>query len=211
MSSRKNLLEAFSAKEPPAGGSRSGSGPTFSGSSSSGGRGVPRSVLIGFGLCLAFALGFAIGRGGRPVTEAKEAELEAPAPAPRTSSQPRSFQSRPEAGAEASEKPTPARLEDSALYVAENKYTLVVEAYSKTSPDFAWATHDHLKEEGFDVFPPVASGNLLLVLVGAAPRSADLADIEARVRKLERDGKREYDDAYRQPIDKLISRNLPKD
>jgi hypothetical protein len=160
------------------------------------------------GLSLAFALGFAVGRGSPKVAEAGDAPAEMGTPAPRPSAQPRSFQ--PREGAEKGPAATPARIEDSPLYDPDNQYTLVVEAYSKTSPDFAWATHDHLAEEGFDVFPPVASGNLLLVLVGAAPKSADLADVEARVRKLERDGKKEYDDAYRQPIDKLISRNIDK-
>lgn len=206
--SRKNLLEAFSAKEAPSGAAGSGSTPTLPFSAAPSGGGGRRALLVLFGLCLAFAFGFAVGRGGRSDAQAKESADEESAPAPRAVSQPRNFQPRA-----ASETPPGAapRLEDSALFDAENQFTIVVEAYSKTTPDYAWATHDHLKEEGFAVFPPVASGNLLLVLVGAAPSRADLADTEARLHKLERDGKREYDDAYRQPIDKLIPRNHEKD
>jgi len=209
MSSRKNMLEAFSTPEPPQGAAPSGRAAGLTSTARDVSGGGRRALFVAVGLCLAFALGYAVGRGSPPVAEAREEPPE-PAPAPRPSAQPRSFQPRA-SGAEPAAGASAQRIEDSALYDAANKYTLVVEAYSKTSPDFAWATHDHLKEEGLDVFPPVASGNLLLVLVGAAPRSADLAEVEARVRKLERDGKKEYDDAYRQPIDKLISRNLEKD
>lgn len=204
--SRQNLLEAFSTRDTPQGAPPSEPTSGF-GAGRGGGGGARRMLFALVGLSLAFALGYAVGRGSPKAAEAKGPEQELAAPAARPATQPRSFQPRE---GEQGKGAAPARIEDSPLYDPANQYTLVVEAYSKTSPDFAWATHDHLAEEGFEVFPPVASGNLLLVLVGAAPNKADLADTETRVRKLERDGKREYDDAYRQPIDKLISRNLDK-
>ena len=207
MSRHRNLLEAFSTQETPKGAPPSGPTSSRPTGARGGGGGARRMLFTLVGLSLAFALGYAVGRGSPAVAEAKDPVEEGSAPATRPTSQPRSFQ--PREGGEQAPAAT-LRIEDSPLYDPKNQYTVIVGAYSKTSPDFAWATHDHLAEEGFDVFPPVASGNLLLVLVGAAPSKADLADVEARVRKLERDGKKPYDDAYRQPIDKLNLRNLDK-
>jgi hypothetical protein len=199
---RQNLLEAFTTKDPSQGAPPSR--PTGGFGARGGAGGARRMLFLLVGLSLSFALGYAVGRGSPKVAEAKDPGSEQTTPPSRPATQKRSFQAREGAA------PANARIEDSALFDPKNQYTVVAGAYSKTSPDFAWATHDHLAEEGFDVFPPVASGNLLLILVGAAPSRADLADVEARVEKLERDGKKPYDDAYRQPIDQLISRNLDK-
>ena len=101
------------------------------------------------------------------------------------------------------EKP---RIEDSPLFDSANHYTIVVQTYNQSSSDHAWATFEHLRAEGFSVFPPVVKDEYLLILVGAAPRSNDLAPIEERIRELLRDGEPAYHDAYRVKIDDYIDR-----
>lgn len=214
MSGKKNLLEAFQSREPSgSGGSAAPVTPQlpFEGRAV-GSAGARRGLVLLVLLTLTFAFGYALGRRSAPEARAAGDEVEAPrAPTPRPVAQPRSFDQRSQTGATPATTPATTRIEDSPLFDPANQYTIVVEAYSKSKTDLAWATHDHLLEEGLAVFPPVASGNLLIVLVGSAPRGADLEDLLARVRRLERDGKKEYDDAYLSTIDKLISRNLEKD
>lgn len=226
---RKNLLEAFkksdAAGAPPAGAAPSGSastgassrgvpaGPLFERpvSASAGSTGQPARALVGVGLVLAFALGFALGRGTGGESRAEEkAASDAPPRRPPVS-QPRAFQERPapsDAPTGATETPARSRrLEESPLFDTANVYTVVVVAYSNTSEDLAWATYEHLHDQGLAVFPPVASKNLILVLVGAAPTSGELAKTEASVRALQRDGKKPYETAYRARIDALIPRS----
>ena len=214
---RKNLLEAFQRSQPSA-----GSTPATPGASEGAGlplfdaltppRGRPAFLVGGplalVALVLVFALGYALGRAHR--TEA-QAEEPARAPIP-PQSQPRAFQERP-----SSQKPTgapavePERIQDSALFDPANQYTVIVASYTKgkgdANKDLAWATYEHLKEEGLPVFRPVESGNLLIVLAGAAPTRAELESVETKVRALVRDGEKPYFDAYRNSIDKLIPRS----
>ncbi|HEX6884744.1 MAG TPA: hypothetical protein VF530_15320 [Planctomycetota bacterium] len=223
MARRKNLLEAFQRSSPSAAGSASASGepaapaPLFDAPPS-----APRGPGYAFGwplalvaVVLAFALGYALGRG-----QGREARAEEPPPAlVAPSNQPRAFQERvPAAGAEApaaAGPAAPARIQDSALFDPANLYTVIVASYTKgknnANQDLAWATYQHLLEAGVTVFPPVESGNLLVVLAGAAPRKQDLEATEARVRALVRDGEKPYFDAYRVQIDKLIPRTKPAD
>lgn len=213
MSGKKNLLEAFQRRETATPGSPPApAAPTlpFEGRAV-GSAGARRGLFLLVLLALTFAFGYALGRRSAPEARAAGDEQEAPVkPTPRPSAQPRSFDAR-QGGPAPAAAGTSTRIEDSALFAPANQYTIVAGAYSKAKTDYAWATHDHLLEEGLAVFPPVASGNLLIVLVGAAPRGADLEEMLARVKRLERDGKKVYDDAYVHPIDKLISRNLTKD
>jgi len=215
MSGKKNMLEAFSSREPSAGAPQAPPPPRmpFEGRAV-GSAGARRGLALVFVLVLTFALGYALGRRGAPEAQAGEDELVEPRkPMPRPLPQARSFDARTQEGKPNAPVASPGstRIEESPLFDPANQYTIVVSAYSKSKTDLAWATHDHLLEEGLAVFPPVASGNLLIVLVGSAPRKADLEDLLARVHRLERDGVKVYDDAYPQSIDKLISRNSQKD
>lgn len=215
MSGKKNMLEAFSSHPPSASGAPaapSTPGLPFEGRPV-GSSGPWRGLAALVALILTFALGYALGRRGAPEAKAGGDELETPKPLARPIPQPRSFDARTGEGSGGAPSAAPAatRIEESPLFDPQNQYTIVVSAYAKTKTDLAWATHDHLLEEGLPVFPPVASGNLLIVLVGTAPGRADLGDLLDRVHRLERDGKKPYDDAYVNPIDKLISRNLEKD
>lgn len=216
MSGKKNMLEAFSSRPSSASGAPAAPptpGLPFEGRAV-GSSGLGRGLAALVALILTFALGYALGRRGAPEAKAGGDELETPQkPLARPTPQPRSFDARTGEGRGGAPSAAPAatRIEESPLFDPQNQYTIVVSAYAKTKTDAAWATHDHLLEEGLPVFPPVASGNLLIVLVGTAPGRADLGDLLARVKQLERDGKKPYDDAYVNPIDKLISRNLEKD
>ncbi len=231
---RKNLLEAFkksdaagaaSASGPssglplsqtPAPPPRAAPGPLFEGTGarSAGVGRQPAPALIGIGLVFAFVAGFLVGRGTEGEAQAEESEQSTAGlvtdPAPRRgppATQPRAFQERPN-GAEAAES-APAqsqRLEDSELFDVANTWTVVVAAYSNTNQDLAWATFEHLRDLGLPVFPPVASKNLILVVVGAAPTSGELAKTESTVQALTRDGKKPYETAYRGRIDALIPR-----
>jgi hypothetical protein len=172
-------------------------------------------ALGAIGLVLAFVLGFVVGRNTQG-----EAQAEEPTPAeggirPRPTSQPRAFQERPAAPAGGVATPSggapPAsgerRIEDSALFEPANVWTVIVASYTKSNQDLAWATYEHLKDARLPVFPPVESRNLVVVLAGAAPTSAELEKIETAVKALARDGrKKDYADAYRARIDTLIPR-----
>lgn len=212
MSGKKNLLEAFQSRESSGPAAPAAPRLPFEGRAV-GSAGARRGLVLLVLLLVTFALGYALGRRGAPEAQAGKAEVEAPRkPTPGPVPQTRSFGQRdPTAQGAAPVSSGSTRIEDSALFDPANQYTIVAGAYSKTKTDYAWATHDHLLEEGLAVFPPVASGNLLIVLVGTASNKAGLEELLARVKRLERDGKKVYDDAYVHPIDKLISRNLTKD
>jgi hypothetical protein len=227
---RKNLLEAFKHSDESPGGtpapvgsgtppkvaapaptpglpaSRGGAGPARSGRS----LGIPLALI---GVALAFALGYLAGRRAPA-----QASASAPDPAALQSAvapsgalappatQPRAFQAPVDAADAAADEP-PRSIEESALFDPRNLYTVAVASYGKNHPDLAWATYEHLKEAGLEVFPPIESGNMLALFVGATPTLADLADTEAAIKKLTRDGKKAaYGDAYRARIDKLIPR-----
>jgi hypothetical protein len=216
MSRKKNLLEAFSRSDapgaPPAGAGVPSAPPVsgatlFDGVSTRTGSGLrPAWALAVIGLVVSFVLGYVTGRGASG--EAKAAGGEgAPAPsAPRVppANQPRAFQERllPAADAPKEEQ----RLEDSPLFDPANLHSVVVAAYSKSNQDLAWATYQHVHEAGLPVFPPVASRNLVVVLVGAAPTESELYKTRDAVRALLRDGKKAYADAYVTRIDPLIPR-----
>jgi hypothetical protein len=222
MARRKNLLEAFQRSEANAGEvPASASPPTtlFDLPSGRGGRSLASSgwPLAVVAVVLAFALGYVLGRGSQP------AEVHAePAPlvhAPPLN-QPRAFQERPpsaDASRPATTGEAPKSLEESPLFDPANLYTVIVASYTKgktsetqeKNRDLAWATYKHLKEEGLQVFPPVESGNLLVVLVGAASTRAALEGTVTQVRGLVRDGKKNYDTAYSVRIDQLIPRTQP--
>lgn len=223
---RKNLLEAFkksdAAGAPPSGAPPARSvppGPLFERpvSASAGSTGRPARALVVVALVLSFTLGFALGRGTGGETRAEETGPASSPPRRPPATQPRAFQERPapsDALAGAAAKPAAPgsrRLEESALFDTANVYTVVVVAYSNTSEDLAWATYEHLHDQGLPVFPPVASKNLILVLVGAAPTSSELAKTEASVKALQRDGKKPYESAYRARIDALIPRTPKKE
>lgn len=226
---RKNLLEAFKKSDAPgaaAGPPVAGSGPPQAAPFQSmvaapRARAGQRKDLVwavgAVAVVLSFVLGFLVGRN----TPA-EARAEEPAPladGPRPANQPRSFQERPASPLATSPKSAaeaPAassasgdtRIEDSALFDPANLWTVIVASYSKSNQDLAWATHEHLRDARLPVFPPVESRNLVVVLAGAAPTSAELARIETAVKALSRDGKKkDYADAYCARIDTLIPRS----
>lgn len=228
MSRKKNLLEAFKRSDAPSAGPglppSSPAAPVARGLFEDSGQGPGRGrrpspvwALLAAGVVLAFVLGYALGRGANPEARAGEAESPAALRTPHTppASQARSFQERPSettpaARTGAADPAEPGRLEDSPLFAPENLHTVVVAAYSNANQDLAWATYEHLREEGLTVFPPVASRNLVLVLAGAAPSTAELAKTLTSVRAALRNGKAEYDDAYLARIDTLIPRPKTK-
>ena len=222
---RKNLLEAFKKSEAPTPAPApaapqhspvpaQSSAPLFDSAPVSSAR--PRKdvtrALVLVGLVLSFVIGFLVGRSTPP----GEARAEKPAalnPEPRPVNQPRAFQERPPASTAPAATPvaeTPAgekRIEDSALFDPANLQTVVVASYTKSNQDLAWATYYHLQDAKLPVFPPVESRNLVVVLAGAAPTSAELQKTLASVQALSRDGKKkDYSDAYCARIDTLIPR-----
>jgi hypothetical protein len=229
---KKNLLEAFRrtdassppAGPPPAGGSSGPPASLFEGTPAPArarsGRSRDAAWALGaIGLVLAFVLGFVVGRNTQG-----EARAEVHAPAddglrPRPTSQPRSFQERPPAGpgeaVPGGGAPAPGaerRIEDSPLFDPANVWTVIVASYTKSNQDLAWATYEHLRDARLPVFPPVESRNLVVVLAGAAPTSAELEKTETAVKALARDGrKKDYPDAYRARIDTLIPREKNKE
>jgi len=224
MSRKKNLLEAFSRSDapsaPPAGAGVPSTPSPASGASlfdavpARSGSGLrPAWALAVIGLVVAFVLGYLTGRGSTGEAQAAGGE-GAPAPsAPRVppANQPRAFQERTfQEGTSPAEdgaaKPEDQRLEDSPLFDPANLHSVVVAAYSKSNQDLAWATYQHVHEAGLPVFPPVASRNLVVVLVGAAPTESALLETRNAVRALLRDGKKAYADAYVTRIDPLIPR-----
>jgi hypothetical protein len=95
-----------------------------------------------------------------------------------------------------------------ALADPRNKYTIVAIAVTPANVDSAWANHDHLAAQGMPVFPPFAAPNgMLTVVVGAAPKESDLADVQSRLKRLSGpEGKgRPYEGAYSYPIRKLTN------
>jgi len=170
-------------------------------------------------LAVTFALGFVVGKGSSRAAEAAEnpaaSGKSSLAASPLESRRPGTAPGAPseaDAPGRATATPVPAgdatpRIEESPLFDPQNLWTVVVAAYSNSSEDLAWATYEHLSDQELSVFPPIQSGKVLIVLVGAAPTSAELADTEAAVRALVRDGQKAYDTAYRARIDKLIPRS----
>jgi len=104
-----------------------------------------------------------------------------------------------------------AAQNSSPLLDPSNVWTVVVITYSRSASaaeELAWATHDHLLEEGIPVFTPVEIGNKIVVLAGAAPRSSELNTLEERIGSLARDGRSNiYTGAYAERIEKFIDRN----
>jgi len=226
---RKNLLEAFKqsdassapARPPSREASAVPPSPLLAGPATPARAPAQRGreamwALSAIGLVVAFVLGFVLGRNTRGEARAEEPVPTGDADRSRPTNQPRSFQERPPANPGANAAPvagtTPppdaeARIQDSPLFDPANLYTVVVASYTKSNQDLAWATHQHLKDAKLPVFPPVESRNLVVVLAGAAPTSAELEKVEASVKALARDGqKKDYSDAYRARIDTLIPR-----
>jgi hypothetical protein len=216
-SRRKNLLEAFKRSDapgaPPPAPPREPPPTTVGDLFGQAGARPPRAggrpawLLPLVGMALTFVLGFLIGRGAPRAARAGEGEAPAgePPPLARPANQPRSFQRQP-AATDAPKAAGEPRIEESALFDARNAWTVIVASYSLSNKDLAWATYQHLRDAELAVFPPVESRNLVVVLVGAAPTAAALADTEAAVRALVREGKKAYADAYAARIDTLIPR-----
>ncbi len=223
----KNLLEAFrksDAPSAPAPVSRAGS-PAPQAAPFQSMVPAPRTragrrndlvwALAVVGVVLVFVLGFVVGRNTRGEARAEELAPPEDAPRPRPANQPRSFQKDPSSASSDETSVSGAvapsngetRIEDSALFDPANLWTVIVASYTKSNQDLAWATHEHLRDAKLPVFPPVESRNLVVVLAGAAPTSAELAKVEAAVKALARDGKKkDYADAYSARIDTLIPR-----
>ncbi len=162
---------------------------------------LPWIALIG----IAFVIGIVIGRVGNGVEAAGETERQADVGPSVTPAR------REPAGQAALDTPIrpPAASGalESTLYDPKNQYTVVVATYPENAEDYAWATYDHLREQGLAVFAPLGVGDKIVVLVGAAPRSSDLAELEEKIEGLSRDkSPRAYGDAYRERIDDLIRR-----
>ncbi|MAB81220.1 MAG: hypothetical protein CMJ89_17885 [Planctomycetes bacterium] len=179
---------------------------------------IPPGLLFAAGAGVLVAVGIAIGRASGSDVAAAEAGGEGPqientqgerpgGPGRAPADEPRNMGTRGTRDTlDADRSHASVKIEDSPLFDTDNLYTIVVQTYTHSSADHAWATFEHLRAEGFSVFPPVVKDEFLLILVGAAPRSRELAPIEATLRELERDGESPYHDAYRVPIDNYIER-----
>ncbi len=194
---------------------------------------IPPALLLAAGAGVVLAFGVVIGRASRPEVEAAGSDgditelsgerhndpnlggglrregsgiVPAGSGAPGPGMQaPRNMGTRGTRDTlDADEKTT--KIEDSPLFDSANLYTIIVQTYTHSNSDHAWATFEHLRSEGFSVFPPVVKDEYLLILVGAAPRGKDLLPVEERIRTLLRDGEYAYHDAYRVPIDNYIER-----
>jgi len=98
--------------------------------------------------------------------------------------------------------PTIAALQDPA-----NQHTIVAVTYGGSQDDSARATMRYFRDLGLPASPPVKSGSYLLVLVGASPTKAGLADLLRRVQGAEdQHGAKPFKDAYLTEIDKLVQR-----
>ncbi len=162
---------------------------------------LPWLALIG----VAFVIGIVVGRRGNGV----EAAATEPTADVGPSDSPARKEPASQAALESPPAPAPGATggPESALYDPKNQYTVVVATYPQTAEDYAWATYDHLREQRVAVFAPLGVGDKIVVLVGAAPRSSDLAALEEKIEGLSRDGNpRAYGDAYRERIDDLIRR-----
>jgi hypothetical protein len=172
-------------------------------------RWLPWAVLVG----LAFLFGVVIGRGSSD-DEVEAAPAQEPSAEPGASTPPPVASPAPRASAPPASAPPAraakpggqARIQDSALFDPANLYTVVVATYDQQHDDLAWATVEHLRSQGLEPFPPVAWRDKILVLVGAAPRAAELEATASRLRGLARDGGKPYHDAYQARIDSLIER-----
>ena len=216
---QKNLLEAFRsaggapqppppkpppAKPPPP---RPPAPPAASGAPRRAPAWLPWAAAIG----VAFVLGVVVGRSAARVSEAAPSDggsaadsagLVAPVQHEGAEG------ARPGGTAEAPAQPAAGRGEDALLDPA-NQYTVIAAVYGRGKTDFAWATHDQMKDAGLPVFTPWQRERDILVLVGAAPTREGLRELEGRLRALDGwDGAKDaYADAYIDKIDKLILRD----
>ena len=221
---KKNLLEAFrhagdsgssepfaprpSGNDPPA--------PTAYVPSA-----APAWLPWGIAVVVAFVLGLAVGRGSVGEAEAGGSEDADPAGTARERDGAGTGGTRgtnsgtgliPRDGGRLSGRGTgpedPAARTRTALDDPANQYTLVAATYGKSRLEYAWRNVDYLKSKGLPVFDPVDQKRYIVVLVGAGPDRASLADLERRVQALDGpDGERRpYADAYPYRIDKLLDR-----
>jgi hypothetical protein len=208
---RKNLLEAFrDAGSKPSQEPEPAAGPFAQGAAPARAR-VPRAPRARLpvwlpwacGVALAFVLGVAIGRKSASLAaEPSRTDEEEPA---RSETEARLDPER--AARPASSEPIAAQTPD-ALQDPANRYTIVVAAYDLSSQAFAFSTQDQLADLGLPVWPVAQRGKHYIVLVGAAPDSKDLAELQRRVASLaDWNGKpNAYADAYVARIDDLIDR-----
>lgn len=97
----------------------------------------------------------------------------------------------------------------SGLYDPANRLTVVCITYGNNRDREIQAAGvvRHLRELGIPAHDPVARGDKILVLVGAAPRAQDLDALAVRVRSQpDPSGQYGFRDAYIERIDDLISR-----
>lgn len=170
-------------------------------------------VLVALGLTLAFLAGratvsrVAAKEGGSPAaTESEHARASLPTPDLETA--PGGDEGgRPEQ--ELSQEPSsPA---ERALLDPENRYTIKLVEYGSGDRDaeLAWEAFDYLEEQGLPA-AILGRGKRLFIVLGAAPRSADLDDLVEIAKTMNgpppRSKKAEFFDAYVDKIDKFIDR-----
>ncbi len=212
---QKNLLEAFrtagGTPKPPDAKPPADKGPTREpprpprppAPAGGGAWRAPRWLPMAAALGIAFVLGVLLGRGARGVSKAAPGGAE-PAPG----APPETAPAEVGRGAAVPQAPAADAHTESALLDPANQYTVIAATYGRTRSDFAWATHDQMKDLGLPVFTPWQRERDILVLVGAAATKEGLREVEARLRRLDGwDGAKDaYADAYIDRIDKLIVR-----
>ena len=217
--SRENMLEAFkdakgkpgSVGGPFVGGSAQPSAPARERAPRD--RGARLFVVAFAALGLSFVLGVLVGRGTAPAAggEVQAALGDAGPPAGGGG-----WLAPDDGGAADAETPSAATGEPappsdgtSALFDPRNKYTVVAISYTQKNEAIAWENYDHLRAQGLPAIQPFATPNgMLVVVVGAAPKESDLADLKGRLQRLTGpSGKgRPYEKAYTHPIRKLTQK-----
>ena len=74
---------------------------------------------------------------------------------------------------------------DAAMFDLANRVTLRVIYYSQDEKERVWETHNYLVQRGLPVGRPVDVGRIIVLLVGAAPGAAGLAELKTRLRAME--------------------------
>jgi len=206
----KHLLEAFQetgarAPQPPAP-AQAARGSAYPATASRGESALWLRALVV--LVVAFGC-FVLGRWSMMLPKDAQAAEPAKAPArkpvaanPSTSTSGNSAVAQPKP---APAQPTAAAAKgaDAALLDPNNRWTLLAVTYgnSPANRELARSTAEYLRKQGLPAAEPVQSGKNVVVLVGAAPTSGGLFELQTALRALPGPSGRARDFATAYPVD----------